>query len=169
MTRRVLAQFVLTVAVLAAIGALAGVVWEWLWTPTVGVVVNHTWTAGDAIGLQEQFSGTGWYVVVGVVAGVVAGVLVALAFDRAPLLTLAAVVVGSALGAWLMLRVGVALGPPDPQELAKTAEDGTRLAGALAVSGRSPWIAYPAGALLGLLVVFLGFPPRVRTPVGSAR
>lgn len=157
------AQFGLVVAVLATVGALAGVVWQWIWTPTMGVVVDHHWTAGDALGLQHEFSGTGWYVLVGAVAGLVAGVVIALLFDRVPLLTLAAVVVGSAVGAWLMVLVGTALGPADPEVLARTADDGTRLPMELAVTGRSPWVALPSGALIGLVLVFVGLSPRSRS------
>ena len=163
-TGRLALQLGLVVAALAAVGALAGVVWQWLWTPTVGVVVDHRWTAGDALGLQHEFSGTGWYVAVGLVAGLVAGVGVALLVDRVPLLTLAAVVIGSALAAWVMLLVGSALGPPDPAIAARTADAGTRLPMELSVTGRSPWIALPSGALIGLLVVFIGLSPRRQIP-----
>ncbi|MFC7497530.1 MULTISPECIES: hypothetical protein [unclassified Nocardioides] len=154
-------QLVLVVVALAAAGALAGVVWEWVWSPTVGVVVDHQWTAKDALGLQHQFSGTGWYVVVAVVAGLVAGVAVTLVADRVPLLSLLAVVVGSVLAAWVMLLVGGALGPPDPETVARAADDGTRVPDDLTVSGLSPFIAFPVGALLGLVLVFIGLSARV--------
>jgi hypothetical protein len=167
-TRRLALQLVLVVAALAAVGALAGVVWQWVWTPTVGVAMGHHWTAGDAIGLQHEFSGTGWYVVVGAVAGLVAGVAVALLVDRVPLLTLAAVVVGSALAAWLMMVVGTALGPADQDVVARAAADGTRIPMQLTVTGRSPWIALPSGALLGLLLVFIGLSPRQQVPAAES-
>ena len=143
MTRRLGPQLGLVVVALAVVGAVAGVVWEWVWTPTVGVVVDHHWTAGDVIGLQHEFSGTGWYVVVGTVAGLVAGMAIALLARRVPLLTLAAVLVGSALAAWLMVLVGTALGPPDPEVLARTAADGTKLPMQLSVSGYGPWFSSP--------------------------
>lgn len=161
MTRRSVVEPVLVLVALAATGALAGVVWEWLWSPTIGVVVDHRWSAGTALGLQHEFSGTGWYVVVAAVAGLLAGVGVTLVADRVPLVTLAAVVVGSVLASWLMLRVGVALGPPDPAEVARRAADGTRLPDQLSVAGRSPFIAFPVGALLGLVLVFIGLAARV--------
>ncbi|WP_028645682.1 hypothetical protein [Nocardioides sp. URHA0020] len=162
MRRRDAVHLVLVVVALAALGALAGAVWQWLWTPTMGVVVDHRWTAGDAIGLQHEFAGTGWYVAIGTVAGLVAGVAAALLVDRQPLGTLAAVLVGSVLGAWLMVVVGTALGPADPTVLARTAADGTRLPMQLSVSGHGPLIAYPGGALLGLMVVFVGLSARTR-------
>ena len=146
-------------AVFAALGALAGVVWEWVWTPAIGIVYDHAWIALNAIELQQQFSATGWYVVVAVVAGLVGGLLVTLLIGRKPLLTLAAVVVGSVLAAWLMGVVGAALGPADPDSLAKTATDGTRLPMALSVTGLSPWASFPVGALVGVVVVFLGLSP----------
>ena len=169
MSRRLTMQLGLVVAALAAVGALAGVVWQWLWTPTIGVVVDHRWTAGDAIGLQHEFSGTGWYVVIGAAAGLVAGLAAALLVDRKPLLTLAAVAVGSVLGAWLMLIVGTTLGPPDHTTVARTADDGTRVPIELAVSGHSPYIALPAGALLGLSIVFIGLSPRRPEPHPETR
>jgi hypothetical protein len=151
-----LVQLVLGVALLAGLGALAGVVWDWVWSPAVGVVVDHRWVAQNEAGLRGQFSSTGWFVVVASVAGLLGGVVVALLWDRVPLLTLVAVVMGSVAGTWLMLQVGAALGPSDPEQLALTAKNGTHLRAQLEVSGHSPWIALPVGALLGLLLVFFG-------------
>ena len=167
--RSALVQFVIGVALLAAAGAAAGVVWDWVWTPAIGVVADHAWVAEDETGLRGQFSSTGWYVVVASLAGLLAGAVVAVFLDRAPLLTLAAVVVGSILGTWLMLHVGAALGPPDPDRLAVTAEEGTHLPAQLEVSRRSPLISLPTGALVGLTLVFLGLAPRSRldTTTGS--
>ncbi len=152
-----LVQLLIGVLVIGAAGALAGVVWEWLWTAPLGVVADHQWLAEDEAGLRGQFSGTGWFVVVATVTGLLAGGVVATFLDRVPLLTLLAVVAGSALGTWLMLRVGAALGPPDPVRLARTATDGTHLPGRLEVSRRTPWISMPAGALVALALVFFGF------------
>jgi hypothetical protein len=151
-----LVQFVLAVLVLAAVGAVAGVVWDWLWTAPVGVVVDHRWVAEDEAGLRGQFSGTGWFVVVASVAGVLGGGLVALFLDRVPLMTLLAVAVGSAVATWLMLEVGAALGPTDPAQLALAAKDGTHLPGELSVSQHSPWVSLPVGALVALMLVFIG-------------
>ena len=154
--RPALVQVGLAVLALAAIGALAGVVWEWLWTAPIGVVVDHTWVAQDEANLRGQFSGTGWYVVVGSVAGLIGGALVALFLDRVPIATLIGVAVGSLFGAMVMYRVGVLLGPPDQTRAAAAAKDGTHLPAQLSVSGASPWIALPAGALVAVALVFLG-------------
>ena len=153
-------EFLLVVALLAVAGVVGAFIWEWIWSAPVGVVVDHQWMAEDEVGLQAQFDSTAWYVVVASAAGLLAGMLAALFLDRWPLLTLAAVVVGSVLGTFLMLRIGLALGPADPASLALDAVDGTRLSGELSVSKHSPWIALPAGALVGLALVFIALTPR---------
>jgi hypothetical protein len=151
---------VVIVLLFAAAGVLGAFVWEWLWTAPVGVVVDHEWIAEDEAGLQAMFDATGWYVVIASALGLLVGLLAALFLDRVPLLTLAAVIVGSVLGTFLMLRIGAALGPPDPHTVALDSPDGTHLPGQLEVSEWSPWIAMPAGALVGLAVVFIGLSSR---------
>ncbi|ABL82551.1 hypothetical protein [Nocardioides sp. JS614] len=154
-----LVQLLIGVVVLAAAGALAGVVWEWVWTAPAGVVADHRWLAEDEAGLRGQFSGTGWFVIVATITGLLAGGLVATFLDRVPLLTLLTVILGSAVGTWVMLSVGSALGPPDPTQLALTAKNGTHLPDELDVSRRTPWVSMPAGALVALTLVFFGFAP----------
>ena len=175
-TPAVVLQFVLAVVLLAAVGALGAVVWNWVWTPPVGVVSDHQWLAENEASLRGQFSSTGWFVVVASVAGLLGGVLVSFFLDRVPLVTLLAVVVGSAVATWVMLQVGAALGPADPHHLALTAKEGTHLPGQLQVSHASPddvpgWlgftrhsplIAFPTGALVGMTLVFLGLSARAR-------
>ncbi|MGB0098903.1 MAG: hypothetical protein WBP61_01355 [Nocardioides sp.] len=162
--RQSVVQLALAVLALAAAGVLAGVVWEWVWTAPLGSVVDQTWVAEDEESLRGVFSATGWYVVIGAVAGLLGGALVALFLDRSPLITLVGVVIGSALGAFLMLRVGVALGPADPVGLAESAREGAYLPAMLGVSGSTPFVALPAGALVALAMVFLGLSAAQREP-----
>jgi hypothetical protein len=160
--RQGLAQLALVVLVLAVAGVLAGVVWEWLWTAPDGAVVDGAWVARDEANLRGVFSATGWYVVVASVAGLLGGAVVALFLDRFPLVTLLGAVLGSLLGAFLMLRVGVALGPGDPVEAARSAGEDAVVPGVLDVSGGTPFIAMPAGALVALALVFIGVIARDR-------
>ena len=83
-------------------------------------------------------------------------------FDKAELVNLAVVLVGSVLAGWVMYRVGLVLSPADPRSLADSVEDGTRLPGRPTVSGISPFQAFPGGAMLGLVIVYLGLPRRRR-------
>ena len=159
-----LVQAGMIVALFAAAGVVAGVVWEWLWTPQLGVVVDQEWLQGLA-GLRAEFSATGLYVVVASVAGLLIGALCGVLLDRAELVTLVAVLVGAALAGWVMVQVGHALGPPDPRELAETARNGKRLPSDLRIVGKSPYVAFPAGAMLGLTVVLWGMTKRLAPAV----
>lgn len=160
---RLLRQVTMIVLVFAVAGALAGAVWEWLWTPPAGVVVHHQWLQ-DERGLRGDFAGTGGYVAVAAITGFLVGAVVAFVFDAAEVVTLLAVLAGAVLAGWLMHRVGLALGPADPRHLAASAKDGTRLPGRLSVSGQSEFRAFPACALLGLVIVFFGLSGRHHRP-----
>lgn len=152
-------QAVAVLLLFAAVGAAAGWLWFRAWTPPTGVVFEQQWYTDEA-GLRATFSGTAWYVVIATSAGLVLGALCAFLLDRAELATLAAVVAGSALAAYVMFRVGLHFSPPDPDVLARTVADDTELAGELTVTGWSPYLAFPFGALTGLAVTFVGFVKR---------
>lgn len=145
----------------ALVGTLAGVLWESWWEPPTGLVLDHVWYP-DLQGVKQLFSGTSRYVVVGLVGGVLLGAVSAWFFHRVELVTLVAVAVGSVLAGWLMVQVGSALSPPDPAVAARTSEDYTELPGTLEIEGRGALVAFPAGALTGLAVVFIGLTPSRR-------
>lgn len=145
--------------VFAVVGAAAG----WLWRSRLhiphGVVVSHRWypNAWDT-GERSFFAATGWYVVIALVAGLVLGLLAAW-LSRAPeLLTLAAVLVGALVAAWLMLVVGLHGAPPDPQIAAARAADGTHLSGTISRPGTAAFVVWPLAALVPLGAVYLIFP-----------
>jgi hypothetical protein len=146
-------QAVVVVAVFAGVGAAAGRLWYHLWDAPTGTVSGGQWYTSEA-GLRDDFQGVAWYVAIAVVAGLVLGILCSWLLDRSELVTLVAVAAGSALAAYLMLRVGTHLSPPDPQEVAKTAKDGVTLKGALQVTSWPPRGAFPFGALVGLALVY---------------
>lgn len=152
-------QAVAVLLLFAAVGAAAGWLWFRVWTPPTGIVFEQQWYTDEA-GLRATFSGTALYVVIAAAAGLVLGALCGLLLDRSELVTLAAVVAGSALAGYVMMLVGVQLSPPDPDVLARTAADDTRLAGELSLGGWSPYLAFPFGALVGLAVSFVGFVKR---------
>ena len=147
------AQALGIVAAFAAVGVAAGRLWYHLWNQPSGVVSGGQWYTDEA-GLRDDFQGVGWYVAIALVAGLVLGMLAAWFCDRAELVTLAAVVVGSVLAAYVMLEVGTHLSPADPHELAKTAKDGVKIKGALRVPSWPPKGAFPFGAVLGLALVY---------------
>lgn len=141
----------------ALAGVVGGVLWRWLWTPLRGTVLDGTWYPATN---ASEFSATGIFVLLGLGLGVLLGAVSALLTDRRELLALGLVLVGSVLAAATMIAVGRLGMPADPNDLARTAADGTRLPGTLRITGWTPVVAWPAGALLGLFVVFVGLSPK---------
>ena len=150
----------------AAAGALAGVLWHWVWTPPTGVAVGGEFLL-DQAGVREAFTGTAWYALIAIGTGLLLGVVLALALQRWEVVTLVLVLLGSALAAFLMYAVGTALGPPDPAPVAAAADDLTPIPDDLSVSGVSPFLALPGGALVGLTVVFVGLAGSRQTEQGT--
>lgn len=161
--RVALVQAVIVVAGFAAAGAVCGLIWEALWTPAPGAVVKHVWYPLSWDRAQPvAFAATGWFVVVSIVAGALLGALAAWRLDRAELVTLVAVAVGGVLAAYLMREVGLHRGPADPQHLAKTAADGTRLSSSLRLSSWGVLAAFPGAGLAGLATVLLTVSKRIQ-------
>ncbi|WP_411283002.1 hypothetical protein [Lapillicoccus sp.] len=145
-------------------GALLGVLWsELVWTPPPGTVQGGQWFPLDERALSQQTGGTSSYVLVAAAGGLVLGVLAAMAGTRRELVTLAAVLVGGALAAYVMWQVGTWLGPADPAAVAAGEPDGTSVPGALVVEGATPFLALPTAALAGLAAVFFLSPAAGRS------
>jgi hypothetical protein len=149
---------VAVVATYVVVGAVAGVVWEWVWSPPTQVVEQHQLFYTDYGSLRQVFTGTGLYVVVSVVASALTALAAGLLTRRHELLVLAAVTLGSLAAAYTMHAVGVALGPPDPLRLAKTAADGRHLSAQLVVNGKTPYLVWPMVSLFVLSLVFFALP-----------
>lgn len=141
----------------ALVAAACGWVWQQVWDPPVGVVVEGRWFPSETA-LRSVFDGTGWWCVLAAGAGLLVGALSGWLARTAPLLTLVAVAAGSVLAAWVMYAVGTAGNPPDPVALAARTPDGTRLPLPLTLEGgRSPFLVWPLAALVGLMAAnFLG-------------
>ena len=147
----------LTLLAYVVVGAVAGVVWEWVWTPPGQVVRDHQVFYTSYESLRRVFTGTGLYVVVGAVAAALIAFVVCLLTRGRELITLATVLVGSCVAAALMRLVGGLLGPPDPLSVAKPS--GTQvLPGQLTVHGFSPYLIWPMVSLFVLAVVFFAWP-----------
>lgn len=151
-------------ATFAVVGAIAGVVWEWVWTPPLGIVYRGEWIL-EPSGPDYDFSGTGWYVVIALVAGLITAAVLGWVLVAGELTTLVAAAVGSVLAGWLMFTVGHTLGPPDPRPLAEARDDLERLPSDLRVAGSDPdeapysiagsaFLAFPLGTVVGLSVVW---------------
>ncbi|RNM15975.1 hypothetical protein EFL26_07405 [Nocardioides pocheonensis] len=138
-----------------ALGVLAAVVW-WQVTP----LADYTRTATNAeMGeeqLGQQVAADGWYLTLGAVGGLLSGVALLSMRWRDPLLMVAAVTVGSLLGAWVMLRVGLWLGPADPKSVLPHAAVGARVPMQLKPGASGVVYVWPITALLGAIGVIWG-------------
>lgn len=151
-----LVRSLVMLAVFAAAGVAGGYAWRHLWTPPAGEARQGTWVPTPIEeGLQNDFSGVGWYVVVALVLGLVLGAVTALVLDRAELAGVLVVVLGSALAAYLVLTVGKSLSPPDPDQVAATSQDGDAIPGDLEFDGWTPLLSAPLGALTTLSAAYL--------------
>ncbi|MCM3514021.1 hypothetical protein [Nocardioides sp. P86] len=159
-------QALLVVVVFALAGLGAAWLWHLVWEPSRGLAFQGRFVVVDRDGfydlpqLRGLFSATGLLAVVAFPTAVAVGLLTALVLDRHELVTLAAVVVGAVVAAALMAWLGQQLGPPDPDVLARSADDRTTLLSALEAPRPVPYLVWTTGALVGLLVAFVGVAKR---------
>ena len=159
----------LLLVLFAVAGIGGGYAWRYLWTPPEGVARGGGWVPTPVEeGLQNDFSGVGWYVVVALVIGLALGALTAVVLDRAEVLGVLVAVLGSALAAYLVLTVGERLSPPDPDEIAAESADDTEIPGDLEFDGWTPLLSAPVGALTALSTVYL-LTTRRRVDEGTPR
>jgi hypothetical protein len=142
----------------AVLGAVAGVVWEAIWTPPGQVIERHQVFFDSYASLRRVFTGTGLYVLVGAVASALLALAVTILARGRELLTLLLVLFGSVIAAGVMWKVGTWLGPGDPASIAAHAADHTRASGALSVDGKSPYLIWPMTSLFVLALVFFAWP-----------
>lgn len=158
---------VLLLVASAGAAALGGWWWWSWWGPAGKGNIFHTDTGyqwfpqptdpGEAHVTRATYE----YVVIAFVLALVIGILVGLVGRHRPILALVVAIACGALGAWVMWQVGTALSPPDPARWADKAHQCTGSAhcpsfpGHISVTGWTPYLTWPVGALLGFLVVML--------------
>lgn len=158
-----------------ALGLLGGWLWWTWWAPaTPGRIYDvpergpHWYPDPWDPGQTDAFGGTAQYVVIALVLGLLLGVVAGLLAERAALVMLGAVLVGSVAAAVAMVWLGTELSPPDPQALATAANVGKEVPGHLEVTqGRvsflgwddvevpTPYLSWPVAGLTGYIVVML--------------
>ncbi|KRE92286.1 hypothetical protein ASG76_17730 [Nocardioides sp. Soil774] len=157
-----LARWGVVVVAFVLAGALAGVLWEWLWDAPSGLTYQGKWYLEPA-GPDVSFQGVALFVLIAFPLGLVLGALTGLARGR-EVSTVVVVLLAGAAAAVVMYAVGAGLGPADPQVLAAGQPDYTPLSSDLALTapdpGLAPWrstalVALPAGAMAGLVGTYL--------------
>jgi membrane associated rhomboid family serine protease len=135
----------------AVAGVVGAVVW-WQVTPLPKV----TKTGGSASltpeELVKQVGIDGWFFVVAAVGGLLSGLILLIWRRRDPLLMVLLVVLGGGLAAWLMIRVGLTLGPEKEITALAGKPDGAQVPMQLKL--RAPGIAFvwSIGAAVGALI-----------------
>ncbi len=143
---------VLVVAVWFAVAGVLGAVLWWQLSDLPQVTKSGSSATLSPEELTKQVSADGWYFVIAAVGGLVSGIALLVWRRRDPLVMVVLVVLGAGLAAWLMLRVGLALGPEKEVTALKGAADGTQVSEQLRL--RAPGIAWvwPLSASFGALV-----------------
>ena len=144
--RRLTLGVLVPVVVLAMTGAAGGAVWVWWADPPARADAT---ASNLALLLSRQFSVDGSYAVVGVVLGLVAGTALAVRLRAVGWLLVVGVSLGGAAAAAVSYGVGLLWGPePGPGT-----DRSAWLSGSLSVHAPGVYLAWPVGAVLGLLVV----------------
>lgn len=136
----------------AVVGAGAGWLWYQWWAPANTGTIYDTvdgpkWYDLTDQGVAHQFDGPAQYAVIALGLGAVLGVLALLVGRRQPVAAVAGLIVGTAAAAYLCYLVGTELSPPDPQTFATEANIDKEYPAAIEVSGWTPFLCWPLGAL----------------------
>ena len=141
------------------LGVVAAVVW-WQLTP----LAEYTRTATNAEMGEEQLgvqvAADGWYFVIAAAGGLVSGVALLSWRRRDPVAMVVLVTLGALLGAWVMLRVGLWLGPADPKSVLPHVAVGAKVPLQLKPHADGVVTVWPIATLLGALAVIWGLDDR---------
>jgi hypothetical protein len=141
------------------LGVVGAFVW-WQVTP----LAEYTRTAANAEMDEQQLgvqvSADGWYFVIAAVGGVVSGVALLAWRRRDPIAMVVLVTLGALLAAWVMLRVGLWLGPGDPKDALRHVAVGATVPMQLQTHAHGVVTVWPIAALLGALGVIFGLDDR---------
>jgi hypothetical protein len=141
----------LVVAVWFAVAGFLGALVWWLVTPLPTVT-----KVGDAVTLTAEALVTqvgidGWFAVVATAGGLLSGVLLLAWRGRDPVLMVVLVVLGGALASWLMVRIGLLLGPGEESAALRGMPDGSEVSMQLKLHAWGVAWIWPIAATLGAL------------------
>jgi hypothetical protein len=153
--RPVMADALVVVGWFVLIGVLGALLW-WQLTP----LAEYTRTASTAQMGEEQLgrqvSADGWYFVIAAAGGLLSGIVLLSWRHRDPVALVVLVTVGALLAGWLVLRIGLWLGPADPREALPHVAEGAKVPLQLRVHASGLVLVWPITALLGAIGVIWG-------------
>jgi hypothetical protein len=153
--RPVVTDTLVVVGWFVLVGVIGALLW-WQVTP----LAEYTRTASNAqmgeVQLGRQVSADGWYFVVAAVGGLLSGVVLLSWRHRDPVVMVVLVTVGALLAGWLVLRIGLWLGPADPRDVLPHVAEGAKVPLQLRVHASGLLLVWPITALLGAISVIWG-------------
>lgn len=135
----------------AVAGVIGALVW-WQATPLPKVRKTAEGAVYDNNALVSQVGIDGWFFVIALVLGLVSGVVLLAWRSRNPVLMVLLVALGAGLASWLMIHLGLALGPGEETAALSGAPNGTRVSMQLDLHATGVAWIWPIAALLGALV-----------------
>lgn len=139
----------------AGAGLIGALVW-WQVTPLAEFTKGETGAEMGEGQLGRQVSADGWYFVIAAVGGLLSGIALLSLRRRDPLVMVVLVALGGLAAGWLMLRIGLWLGPPDPEAVLSQVEVGDTVPVQLEPRARGVQFVWPIAALLGAIAVIWG-------------
>jgi len=138
-----------------ALGLLGAVIW-WQITP----LAEYTRTATNAEMGEDQLgvevAADGWFFVIATVGGLLSGITLLSLRRRDPVAMVVLVTLGAGVASWLMLRVGLWLGPADPKHVLPGVAVGAKVPLQLEPQAMAVTLVWPIAALLGAVGVIWG-------------
>ncbi len=134
---------------------VAGVVGALLWwaiTPLPEVTKTAEGAVYDNDALVSQIGIDGWFAVIAAAGGLVSGVVLLSWRGRNPVLMVLLVCLGAGLASWLMVRLGLALGPGEETAALRDLPNGSKVPMQLDLRATGLAWLWPIGAALGALV-----------------
>jgi hypothetical protein len=157
--------FVIGGCVLAAL--VVGLLW-WALAPVPRVVTRAAGIFLVGGETEVAVAADGWFAACSATAGLVAALVVFARMRRARLGPLLGLVAGGLIGAVVAWRLGVLLGPGDPQETAKGLAAGTQFDGPLKLSARGVLFAWPLVSTVAYFALTAGLEPAAVGDAGQA-
>src|SRR5262245_27490163 len=150
-SRRDLSATMIVLLASLPLGALMGLVWEWV-APKAHWMVQG---GGAVLGELEQsdfLAADGWFAVLGAVVGLLCGTLAFVLFRRRTRFLPIGLAVGGILGSLVAWQLGRALGP-GPIDSHRGTPDGSTFDGPLDLRADGVLLSWPIAALLAVLVL----------------
>ena len=134
------------------VAAVLGAVIWWQVTPLAEFTRTADNATMDEEQLSKQFGTDGWFFVIAAVGGLVSGLLLVSLRRRRPVLMVVLVALGGAFATFLMIEVGLLLGPSDPGSVLASTPVGGSVPLQLKLEAHGVWFVWSIAALVGGII-----------------